>query len=191
MKPIYRSNGHRDYVSVTSDDLKEAAEWGKFIYDLSHADGRKDRIGNFPGHWLRKQQLGALAELSVAKALGVPWPKRVNQSRTVPDIDPDIEVRLIGVDRYGLRVKEKDLDDWRVVGIVIEKGRERFPYRLPGWCYAGEARRPEWLMNPYDGVPFWAVPQDALRPFSLLRSDLDKHEQQSLFDMPMLRADAR
>lgn len=123
---------------------------------------------------IKIQALGAVCEGAAQAALG--WPIKL-QSGTyaVADLDGDIQVRLIGVDHYGLRVKPKDKDHWRVFGVIIPAGKERQPYRLPGWVYAGEAREhSEWLMNPNNRTPMWAVPQSALRPNNELRMLLDK-----------------
>jgi hypothetical protein len=88
----------------------------------------------------------------------------------VPDLLDDIQVRLIGVNHYGLRVYPQhdgkgDEPHWKVVGVVIERGDERKPpWRIPGWIYARDARRKEWLIDPHDRkAPMWAVPQEFLR----------------------------
>ena len=44
-------------------------------------------------------------------------------------------------------------------------------FRVPGWCYAGEAKRPEWQIAPRNGPPMWAPPQDVavVRPLFEIR----------------------
>ena len=88
-----------------------------------------------------------------------------------PDIpELNAEVRALGRDWYGLRVRDSDPDDRVVIGVVIEPGRERgHAYRLPGWIKARDAKRPEWRIAPRGRPPMFAVPQSALAPLSALR----------------------
>jgi hypothetical protein len=91
-------------------------------------------------------------------------------SFNAPDLPGSIQVRAITRDYRPLRVKTQDQPHWRVVGVVIARGREREEYRLPGWYYAGEAQaHPEWAEPWFDGPPVFMVPQEHLRPLSELR----------------------
>jgi hypothetical protein len=157
-------------VSLEDIEYHGALKAGEWIWKKSQERGLKDHAGNKPdgasGMWL--QQLGAVAERSVAKALDLYWSSPIDTFKR-PDLSHEIEVRLIGVDHYGLRIRDSDRDTRRVVGIVIPAGRERDVYRIPGWIEAGSGKRPEWKMNPFNGRPMFCVPQRFLRPLSELK----------------------
>jgi hypothetical protein len=117
------------------------------------------------------QALGAVCEGAGFLAMG--WEIELKaQVYKVADLPGNIQVRLIGVDNYGLRIKPRDNPEWKVFGVVIPLGMERQPYRLPGWIYAADAMREEWKMAPRGGPPMWAVPQEFLRPNQELRDIL-------------------
>lgn len=184
MTPSYTAcHDHEEFVRLDNWEIYGAAVIGGKTWRKSQADGRKDFYGHTEdGGGKRIQMLGSVAEKAAAKALGMYWPGTVDQNGRA-DIPPDIEVRLIGVDHYGLRVHPDDPDDWAVVGVVIEKGQERTkPYRLPGWIPASEAKRPEWEFGSgngagtgkvADGRPVFFVPQSELRPLDELRDRED------------------
>jgi hypothetical protein len=96
--------------------------------------------------------------------------KLVTENYKKADLPHNIEVRLIGEDRYGLRVYKKDDASRRVVGVVIPPGKERGPYRIAGWIIAADAIQDCWEMAPYGGRPMYPVPQEHLRPMSELKS---------------------
>jgi hypothetical protein len=132
----------------------------------------RDYWGNKPdgASGLRLQQLGALAESVGAQGMGIYWPGHINNFKD-PDLPHNIEVRLIGCEHYGLRVRESDDPDRRILGVVIPKGKEDGPYRIPGWIRAGDAMlHEEWSMNPWEGREMIAVPQNELgKPAELKR----------------------
>ena len=141
----------------------------RLLWEKSHADGRSDRddwsgFRNGDDGGLRQQMLGALCERIAAKGLDVYWPESVD-GFSDPDLSHEIEVRLIGADHYGLRVYPRTVDTRRVVGVVVPRGCERGPYRLPGWIVAADAKRPEWQMAPHDRPPMYAVPQMRFVPW--------------------------
>ena len=166
---IYRAHHNgEEFVSLTDHEIDIAAYHGALIFRKSQRDWRANRP-TVNGDGRRIQMLGAVAERAAAKALGIYWPSAVDQGG-LPDLPHEIEVRMIGIEHYGLRVRPRDPDDRRVVGVVIPRGGERAPYRLPGWILAGDAKRKEWLMDPNGGGwPFYAVPQHSLRPLAELR----------------------
>lgn len=153
---------HSIYVSLTDFEFNQAWEIGKQIWKLSQSAQLTDYWGNKSNGASgdRLQCLGAIAECAVAKWLNLFWLGNYNSFKN-PDL-ADIEVRLIGVESYGLRVRNSDADDRKVLGIVIPKGKEREPYRIAGWIQAKDAKRPEWEMNPYNGRPMFCVPQKYL-----------------------------
>ena len=169
---VYRASHRHDvFVSLTIEERAAAGKHGSTMYLSSQARGLHDKRpgvrNGVTGE--RVQRLGSIAERAVAKALGIEWTAWSDTFKAA-DLHFNIEVRLIGVDHYGLRVYDRDHDSRRVVGIVIERGSEHLPYRIPGWINAVHAKRREWRIDPHDlGQPVYAVPQDRLHPLALLR----------------------
>lgn len=163
--------GNDFIISLDELEIKRAAYIGKQIWLWSQQQGLIDYVGNKPNgvSGARIQQLGCIAQSAIAKAANIYDPSTFCTYQN-SDLAHNIEVRLIGVDHYGLKVRPTDDDSKRVVGIVIEKGKEEEPYRIPGWILAKDGKQPQWLINPYDGRPFYAVPQDKLRSFDELIS---------------------
>jgi hypothetical protein len=77
-------------VTLTAADVSWARDVGRQRIALAPGNPRfayKERSG------LDTHTIGAMAELAAAKAIGVPWPARVNTFRELPDLDPFWEVR--------------------------------------------------------------------------------------------------
>ena len=170
------SHKHDEWVEFTEGEIVKANEHGLRLFNLSRQRAWDDRegIAGTDAHRLHIQQIGVLAEIGVAKALDLTWTPQVDNIRRgpdLPDLPHNIETRLIGVNRYGLRVYEEDPEERRIVGIVIPRGGECQPCRLPGWTNAVYAQKhPEWAMDPnYKGRPFFSMPQENLFPLSTLR----------------------
>ena len=167
-------HGNDVFVQLSPQELQTAWNAGSYLRNVSVAEGRKD-AADLPGPPSRTQSLGTLAEMAVAKALGIPWKLQVGNTleggHKEPDLPFNVEARLIGVERYGLRVYEYDPPGLRVVGVVIPKGGEKGPYRIPGWINATYAqKRSEWRMDPLDrDSPFYGVPQQSLFHLSELQ----------------------
>lgn len=164
-------------VSLDEWEIKGAVYIARCMWEKSHADGRQDKHGwegwnrdrdGIP-QGLRSQMIGAVAERAVGKALDIYWPSAVDIGAAADFERHNIEARLIGVDWYGLRVKPDEDPTKRVVGCVIPEGKEREPYRCPGWIVAGDAKRPEWLITPHERAHVYAVPQRELRPLRELK----------------------
>jgi hypothetical protein len=159
-----------EFVELTDDEYDEAWAKGIEIYQISQArklqDNRDFVRNGVDGS--RVQCLGEVASRAVAKACRLPWISSLNTFQG-PDLNYHIEVRLIGQENYGLRVYEHDYDAKRVVGIVIPPGKEREPYRIPGWINACYGKRPEWLKDWLGrGRPVFCVPQERLFPLAVL-----------------------
>jgi hypothetical protein len=169
------SHLHDEYISLDEVEYKSAVYSGRLIWQRSQERALHDYHGTKPNgeSGMRLQELGAVAERAVAKWLNVYWGGGYNTFKGA-DLDKRIEVRLIGVDNYGLRVRDGDADNKLVVGVVIPKGQERQRYRLPGWILAKEAKKREFLMNPWEGRPMYAVPQQALNPMATIKQFLSK-----------------
>ncbi len=164
------SNVHDTFVELTDVEFDAAMQHGRDMYASSQKRHLKD-YRTFVRNGVdgeRVQCLGSIAEHAAAKAIGIPWTRWVDTFKN-PDLDGNIEVRLIGVDHYGLRVYPNDDESRRVVGVVIRKGEERSRYRIPGWILAGDAKRKEWMIDPLDRKrPVYAVPQSELLPLAKL-----------------------
>lgn len=170
-------------VSLTPEEIFEATEHGKALYAHSQMqalhgkmrDKRSFTTDDVDGE--RAQIIGAIAEMAGAKAAGVAWPKHIDNFKGA-DLPHNIEVRLIGRQDFGLRVYKSDIDSRRVLGIIMPRGEEHLPCRVPGWINAVYGKRPEWLADPGGRQqPVYLVPQERLRPISLLlnliRKDLN------------------
>jgi len=159
-----------EYVSLTDEEYRTAISRGEDTYRHSQSRGMKD-YRSFVRDGVdgcRVQCLGSIAEFAAAKLLGVRLSGWMNTFKG-SDLSGNIEVRLIGAEHYGLRVYDRDRDSRRVIGVVIPKGREREPYRIPGWIPAGIAKIEEYRMDPLNrGHPFFCVPQSRLIPVSTL-----------------------
>jgi hypothetical protein len=169
-------NDNDVFVSLTDEEYEEAKNFGKFMYEHSQKQGYRDyrKFVRKGVDGQRVQELGSIAERAVAKACGIEWTAWVDTFKK-PDLHHNIEVRLIGVDRYGLRVYDRDHDTRRVVGIVIEKGKEREPYRIPGWINAKYAKKDIYRMDPLGrGKPMYSVPQNKLRSLESLLEFIKK-----------------
>lgn len=165
------SHMHDEFVTLTDDEFKLATRRGS---DIQQSSDRMGIDNKRPKGWAgvageRSHQIGQLAECAVAKALGIPWKNSLNTFKRA-DLRGNIEVRLIGADWYGLRVYERDNGTRRVVGCIIERGKERQSYRLPGWIHARDGKRQEFLMDPLERMqPMYSVPQYELRSLEVLR----------------------
>lgn len=173
MKIIYHAcHIHDEWCELSDEEYAECFERGAEIYYSSQERNLKDNR-NFTRNGvtgLRAQQLGEVSARAIAKALGLPWTNSMDTFKGA-DLPCKIECRLIGRDRYGLRVYETDKDWKRVVGCIIEPGREREPYRLPGWINAKHGKKTEWLDDPLNrGRPAFFVPQDKLHGLDVLRA---------------------
>jgi hypothetical protein len=168
-----------EHVSLDKWELAGAIQVGKWRRDESVRLGDHDYrltsqkpTTNAQGHNIpeRLNLVGAIAERAAAKALGLYWHGHVNVGK-VEDLAHNIEVRLIGVASYGLRVYSNDPQARRVVGVIIPQGAEKLgSYAIPGWIEAEYGRERQFKMNPYNGRPMYAVPQECLRPLSELRA---------------------
>jgi|TARA_R110000824_G_scaffold232190_1_gene420114 hypothetical protein len=167
-------HGSSEWVTLTDEEIDYAQRVGLEMRKLSlrnkHRDYRAEMNKEFSEKQAQKNQaLGEVADLASRKFFGFSM-KLVTENYKKADLPHNIEVRLIGEDRYGLRVYKKDDASRRVVGVVIPPGKERGPYRIAGWIIAADAIQDCWEMAPYGGRPMYPVPQEHLRPMSELKS---------------------
>ena len=166
---------HDEWVQLTDAEIKFACDRAREKY---RNDGQHDKHGwegwnrknNGVRQGWRNQCLGAVTEHAAGKHLHI-YPlhgfnERFSQESDLPF---GIEVKLIGLDHYGLRVYPRVPDHFWVVGVVVLEGHEREPYRLPGCFPAWAAKRSEWMKDPHGLPPFYAVPQRELFPLDAVR----------------------
>lgn len=123
---------------------------------------RRGRCNPFPEEgrsiWDRDIN-GSLAEVAVAKWAGAFWSGTVGRIDT-PDVG-NLQVRSKTQDGERLVIRPDDKDDEVFVSVLVQPPS----CRLCGWLYAGEAKRPEWVVS--TGCYF--VRDEFLRPMSELR----------------------
>jgi hypothetical protein len=165
MIPTYKACYLRSYyVTLTDAEYLEAFQRGEAIYESSQRRNLRDHRAfvrkGIDGR--RVQAIGEVAVRAVAKLLGLEWLDSMDTFKGA-DLHHNIEVRLIGREWYGLRVYDRDDNSRCVVGCVIEQGKEREAYRVPGWIKAKEGKKREWLADPLERHhPVYLVPQDYL-----------------------------
>ena len=127
--------------------------------------GLRDAHG-FTGDGLTAHIDGALAEVAVAKWLGVFWDAAVG--RIGGDDVGKLGVRSTRHWNGRLRLHHTDRDDRAFVLVVNQSPR----FLLAGWMYAGYGKREEWWADP-SGDGRWAffVPQRFLAPMAMLSPD--------------------
>lgn len=106
---------------------------------------------------------GAIAERIVAKALGMYWNGGVCTWKA-PDIDPNIQVRSSRNPDSALIVRENDADDEAFVLVTGSAPN----YVIRGWSYGRDAKKEEWVKNPYGKGPAYFMDQKYLNPIETL-----------------------
>lgn len=156
-----------EYITLTTSEYCEAYQCGKRIWRSSQSRNLIDKAICKDGCHI--QGIGEVATRACAKLLNLPWLDTMDSFKGA-DLGHNIEVRSLGCEWYGCRVREDDHDSRRVVAVVVLPGHEHEEYRVPGWIPAKYAKRPEWKIDPRDlGRPMYAVPQDRLWPLVGLR----------------------
>lgn len=145
-------------VTLSWPDIRRAARVGVERHLAALDRQLPDKHGYAGDGWSIHIE-GAIGECAVAHALGRPWDASVNTFKSRPDVGP-VEVRTRSRDDYELIVRVDDRDDSPYVLVV---GRAP-TYRVVGWCWGHEAKRPEWVRTHGDRPPAYFVPQSALRP---------------------------
>jgi hypothetical protein len=177
---IFRAcNDHAEFVSLDDDEIDFAIRRSRRKYQQGDQHDKHGWSGwerEVNGHRMgwRNQALGGHCEQAAAKALNVyPYHRFNDRFSQEADLPYDIEVKLIGRDYYGLRIYDKIPDHFRVVGVIIEPGKERgHPLRLPGWIRAEDGKRIGHLLAPHGMPPFRAVAQSDLLPLDMLRVEI-------------------
>lgn len=100
---------------------------------------------------------GALAELAVAKWLGVVWEATVNTFRSGFDVDK-YQVRWASKDHYRLILTDDDNPDHPFILVVGTAPN----YKIVGWLRGRDGMRKEFIEE-YDRGPAYFVPRRLMR----------------------------
>lgn len=164
-----------EWVTLTDEEIDYAQRCGVFVRKRAKARGYRDypNEGDGPKDFSQQKALedqvrGYIAELAARSYFGYPM-EIDTESYEGSDLPDNIEVKAMTVDWYGLRIPSRMDDSRRVVGVWMEEGKERGPYRVCGWYNAGDGKREEWARLKVGGKTMYAVPQLELRPLSQLK----------------------
>jgi hypothetical protein len=108
--------------------------------------------------------IAVMAEIAVAKALGVFFVPTFNTFHKQPDIEPDIEVRSTPEEDNSLLIRDNDDLDRKFVLVIVSD----LSCRIAGWCYGYERDDLGRIRNPNGMGAAHFVPQFNLRPFDEL-----------------------
>jgi hypothetical protein len=167
LRPPSYTAVQRDPISL--DEWEFEGAWSRGLKQREDAldwGYREKKQGDEDGG--RLNALGQVVERAVAKRLNLYWRGTSGEDPHGPDLEPNIQVRLIGVEHYGLRVLPTDPDDRIIIGCVIPRGDWLHGCAAPSWWVPGGIRavdgraNPAWKMNPNNMRPMHAVPQPKL-----------------------------
>jgi hypothetical protein len=164
-------------VRLTGDDVERASNVGRLrhVHSLRRGEKHRDGKDNQASGWNDHIE-GAIAELVVAKYLGIPWSASVDTFRTQADVGP-YDVRWASKS-YGLIVRDRDKDE-RVHILVVGVG---LVYTIVGWIWGWEARQIGELRDfQKRGHPVRCVAQRDLHPMTELPQG-EKHGPQHIGD---------
>ena len=152
-------------VTLTPEEVAHARQVG-IDRQLNHIRAGNKSGGGFiafndNGH--EQHALGAVGELVVAKALGIPW-----EPAGLKCVDVGgYQVRATVYPTGKLIIRERDRNEEKFV--LVTKHSE-LSYRVCGWISAGDAKQVGKLTNPPRGSrlgPAWFVDQGHLKPLAI------------------------
>jgi hypothetical protein len=108
--------------------------------------------------------IAVMAEIAVAKALGIFFVPPLNTFHKEPDIQPDIEVRATPNRNYSLMIRDNDDLDRKFVLVIVSD----LSCMIAGWCYGYERDDLGTVKDPNGMGAAHFVPQSNLRPFDEL-----------------------
>lgn len=161
-------------VRLTAEQEEFAVSVGKRRHACHRDAARPDPVVR-PNTGPLIDEQGACAELAVAFGLGVAW-----DGQYLP-LEKWERWRLCGTDVSGVEVRStthatgslilhpKDKDE---APFVLVTCPERPLYRLVGWCWGREGKRPSLWRDVGYGRPCYYVKQRLLRPLAELRAAL-------------------
>lgn len=104
---------------------------------------------------------GACAELAVAKALNRHFPCGINTFKG-PDIGDNLQVRSRSRPDGELIVRPDDNEDHLYILVTGQAPK----YTVWGYLQGKDAKRDDWVKNPYGRGAAWFVPQSELKPIT-------------------------
>jgi hypothetical protein len=118
---------------------------------------------------LAEHLMGACGEVAFGLWLyqGRPFRLTVGTYRARPDF-PGTEVRTRGAGHWDLLVRRDDDPSFAYV-LAVPYGSGGRHWRLAGWLWGHQARRPRWLASHGQREQAWFVPQGELSPMSTYR----------------------
>lgn len=141
---------------------------GVLIHHLSCKLGLTDRLIKPGANPVLINQIGQLGERVAAKALDLYW-SGAARTYAGADLSHGIEVRTISNPKNGCKVRPRDADDKRIVGVLLPEDLSTRKYTVVGWILAQDAKQKRWGRNPYGKGLYYAVPLHELRPIAELR----------------------
>lgn len=150
--------------TLHTTDLAYGCDLGKWRFVRSVADGRRERRPELPDR-IANDMNAALAELAVARVLGLPVPTSINTFHRLPDLPPDIEVRSSV--RADARLIIRDDDD-RARRFVLVTGTAP-TLDIRGWIFGTEVVA-AWRADYGGHGEAWFVPTEALHDLATFDS---------------------
>lgn len=149
-------------VKLDEVEFWSACYAGLLLHSLSLKMGLTERMKKPGGDPVRIQQVGQLGERVAAKALDLYW-SGAARTYAGADLSHNIEVRTTGNPKWGPKVRSRDADKKRVVCVHIPGDLSAREFEVLGWILAGDAKLPQWWVDPYGKGGFYSVPPAALR----------------------------
>jgi hypothetical protein len=147
-------------VRLSGDEMYQGAIVGLRRQLRAVVKGSKPRFPErYPGELFAYHIIGAMAEVAVAKYLGVYWSAHTGKF-SCGDVG-EFEVRWSM--RSDLKVRPRDS------GIIVSVTGQPPEFKVVGWISADRARRLVGLTSPAKGKPAYFVPHEMLEPPEILR----------------------
>jgi hypothetical protein len=120
--------------------------------------GRQDRYGRSADNGWSDHYEGACGEIAFCKAFNLYWAAKVKASGTIPDVDPDIQVKTARKHHYKLILHPEDDDEQRFIHVT-----GLWPhFRVVGWIMAWDGKDEAYWKEPVPGRPAFFVPSEKL-----------------------------
>lgn len=150
---------HGPYL-LDAADYEEVRRVARARRDSARAKNLRDAHGRESNEGMRDDIIGAAGELAACRALWIPWPKRVDTFKAVPDIGEHTEVRTTTLTRLNFWLTPKDPIDRNYIYMFNPSVGLYF---FVGWISGQEAREIGVIYQNPRGVgrSTW-IPQDRL-----------------------------
>lgn len=159
-------------ITLNEVEFLSAAYTGLLISWASRKAGLRDMPMKGGVDSLYLNQIGALGEMVVAKCLDLYYGGAAF-TFAKPDLSFMVEVRTIGNQGLGLKVRPRDAPEKRIVGVLVPDDLETRKFVVAGWIPASDAKQERWLCDPGSrGRPVYYVPLSELRSIEELRREI-------------------